>query len=163
MVFDPAAHPNGDKGGNAIRLGEHRNLHALWDAAPDASPEASYDPGESFDERYNRAYVRALKQVDLLLADADLNAQGKKAAQEKDPKQWVRESFDLAKEKVYVPEIRKQILAADGEQKHAAEDDHARPSCSCNCPTATGTAPRTRQAAGGSGRLSHGGVLAGPP
>jgi hypothetical protein len=88
-------------------------LHAVWDAAPDAGPESSYDPGEPFDERYNRSYARALKQIGPLLADADLNAQGKSAAREKDPKQWARESFLLAEEKVYVAEIRKQILAAD--------------------------------------------------
>ena len=116
-ALDPAGHPHGDAGGNAIRLADRRNLHALWDAAPDASPDSSYDPGEPFDERYNRAYARALKQIDPLLADADLNAQGKQAAQEKDPKQWARESFKLAEEKVYVAEIRKQILAADQDPK----------------------------------------------
>ena len=124
VLLDPAAHPHGDAGGNAIGLGEKRNLHALWDAAPDAAPETGYDPGESFDARYHRAYSRALKQIDGLLSDAILNAQGKLAAGEKDPKQWARESFELAKEKVYVAEIRKQILAADQGPKHAAADDH---------------------------------------
>ncbi len=117
VMLDPASHPHGDAGGNGIHLAEHRNLHALWDAAPDANPDSGFDPGEPFDERYNRAYARALKQIDALLADADLNAQGKRAAQEKDPKQWAQESFALAKEKVYVAEIRKQILAADRDQK----------------------------------------------
>lgn len=117
VALNPVAYPAGDKGGNAIQLGEHRNLHALWDAAPDAAPDAGHDPGEPFDERYQRAYSRALKQIDPLLADAGLNAQGKLAAREKDPKQWVRESFELAKDKVYVAEIRKQILAADQDPK----------------------------------------------
>ncbi len=117
VALNPTDHPHGDAGGNGIHLGEHRNLHALWDAAPDANPDATYDPGEPFDERYNRAYARALKQIDALLADADLNAQGKRAAQEKDPAQWARESFELAKEKVYVAEVRKQILAADQKPK----------------------------------------------
>jgi len=116
-ALDPASHPHGDAGGNAIRVADRRNLHALWDAAPDASPDSSFDPDEPFDQRYNRAYSRALKQIDPLLADADLNAQGKRAAQEKDPKQWASESFRLAQEKVYVAEIRKQILAADQDQK----------------------------------------------
>ncbi len=117
VALDPAAHPHGDAGGNAIRLAEGRSLHALWDAAPDAAPDAAYDPSEPFDQRYDRAYARALKQIDPLLADAALQAQGKLAAREKDPKQWARESFNLAKDKVYVTEIRKQILAADQEQK----------------------------------------------
>ena len=85
VALDPVTHPAGDKGGNAIGLGEHGNLHALWDAAPDAAPETSYDPYESFDARYNRAYSRALQQIDPLLADADLNAQGKLAARETGP------------------------------------------------------------------------------
>ncbi len=116
QALEPAGHPHGDAGGNGIHLVEGGNLHAVWDAAPDASPDAGYDPGEPFDERYNRAYNRALKQIGSLLADADLNVQGKRAAGEKDPKQWARESFALAEEKVYVAEIRKQILAADHEQ-----------------------------------------------
>lgn len=119
-VFDPAANPHGDAGGNAIRL-EKQNLHALWDAAPDASPDPTYDPNESYDQRYNRAYSRALKQADTLLADAELNAQGKRAALVKDPRQWVRESYKLAEEKVYVAEIRRQILAADQVQKPAGQ------------------------------------------
>ena len=119
-VLDPAANPHGDAGGNAIRL-EKQNLHALWDAAPDASPDPTYDPNEPYDQRYDRAYSRALKQADALLADAGLNAQGKRAALVKDPQQWVRESYKLAEEKVYVAEIRKQILAADQEPKPAPQ------------------------------------------
>jgi hypothetical protein len=112
-AFEPAGHPHGDAGGNGVRLAEQRNLHALWDAAPDASPEATYDPGESFDQRYGRAYARAQQQIDSLLADRELAAQGKLAAAEKDPKQWARESHELAKAKVYTAEVREQILAAD--------------------------------------------------
>ena len=120
VVFDPVGHQHGDGGGNLIRLADKRNLHAFWDAAPDANPDPSYDPSEPFDLRYNRAYTRALKQIDPLLADAELNAQGKRAAQEKDPKQWTRESFGLAQENVYAVEVRKQLLAADQSRKHAA-------------------------------------------
>jgi hypothetical protein len=112
-VLEPAAHPHGDEGGNAIHLEDKRNLHALWDAAPDASPDATYDPAEPFDQRYDRAYIRALKQFDRLLADGDLAAKGRLASAEKDPKQWARESYELARDKVYTGEIREQILAAD--------------------------------------------------
>jgi len=116
-VLDPDSHPHGDAGGNAIRLAEGRNLHALWDAAPDDSPDASFDPGEPFDQRYNRAYARALKQIDSLLGNTALELQGKRAARENDPKQWSRESFQLAKTEVYAADIRKQLLAADRVQK----------------------------------------------
>jgi hypothetical protein len=112
-VFEPVAHPQGDAGGNAIHLDEHGNLHSVWDAAPDANPDPTYDPAEPFDQRYERAYGRALKQIDSLLADNELAARGKLAAAEKDPKQWARESYELAKEKVYTAEVRRQILAAE--------------------------------------------------
>jgi hypothetical protein len=118
-ALEPAAHPHGDAGGNAIRLADPRNLHALWDAAPDTSPDLTYDPDEPFDRRYNRAYSRALKQIGPLVADKGLNAQGRLAAGEKDPGQWVRESYQLAQEKVYVVEIRTQIVAADRGPKSA--------------------------------------------
>lgn len=59
------------------------------------------------------------------MADADLNAQGKGAAAEHDPYQWVQESLKLAGEKVYVVEIREQILAADKAPKPTEVDDRA--------------------------------------
>jgi hypothetical protein len=119
-ALEPEHHHQGDGGGNAIRLADKGSLHAIWDAAPDDSPDPVYDKNEPFDQRYDRAYARALKQIEPLLADAALNAQGKRAADEKDPKQWARESFELAKEKVYVAEIRKRIIAADQDEKKPA-------------------------------------------
>jgi len=119
-TLDPEHHHQGDGGGNGIRLADKKSLHGIWDAAPDDSPDPVYDKDESFDQRYDRAYARALKQIGPLLADADLIAKGKTAADEKDPKQWARESFELAKEKVYVPEIRKRIIAADQDDKKPA-------------------------------------------
>ena len=124
-AIDPASHPHGDAGGNRTGLAKGGNLHALWDAAPDAAPDATFNPDEPFDARYDRAYARALKQIDALVADADLNAQGKGAAAEHDPYQWVQESLKLAGEKVYVVEIREQILAADKAPKPTEVDDRA--------------------------------------
>jgi hypothetical protein len=112
-LLNPASQPNGDKGGNGIRLATGGNLHALWDAAPDATPDASFDPDEPFEHRYQRAYDRAVKQGDEILASKDLLAQGKKAAGELDPAHWARESFDLASSDVYTAEVREKILAAD--------------------------------------------------
>ena len=57
--------------------------------------------------------VFALLSVGAAKADELLTLQ-------KDPKQWARESFELAKEKVYVAEIRKQIIAADLDEKRPA-------------------------------------------
>ena len=111
-LLDPAAHANGDQGGNAIHFTEGGNLHALWDAAPDAAPDRSFDPDEPFDRRYDRAYARAEKQFNSLISDAELLAQGKKAAGELDPVRWARESYDLAGSDVYTAEIRERILAA---------------------------------------------------
>ncbi len=64
-------------------------------------------------------YTKNLSECPELLADADLNAQGKRAAAEKDPKQWARESFELAKEKVYDARIRDKIIANDQDQIHS--------------------------------------------
>ena len=112
-ALDPAGHPHGDAGGNAIHLAEHDNLHALWDAAPDENPDPKFDPAEPFDQRYNRAYARAVKQAETLLADKKLVAQGQRSEGEQDPQRWVCGGFKLAQEKVYTAEIRQQILAAD--------------------------------------------------
>jgi hypothetical protein len=112
-LLDPASQHNGDKGGNGIRLATGGNLHALWDAAPDAAPDPSFDPDEPFDHRYERSYARALKQFDSLLVDQDLLAEGKKAAAEKDPARWARESYDLAASDVYAADVREKILTAD--------------------------------------------------
>jgi hypothetical protein len=118
-ALEPEQHHQGDGGGNAIILADKRSLHAVWDAAPDDSPDPVYDKNEAFDKRYDRAYARALKQIEPLLADADLAAQGKQAAGEKDPKQWTRESFELAKEKVYDANVREKIIANDRDLLHS--------------------------------------------
>jgi hypothetical protein len=112
-LLDPAKESNGDKGGNGIHLADGGNLHALWDAAPDAEPDKSFDPNEPFEHRYARAYARAMKQIDAILADNEILSQGKKAALNSDPSHWARESFDLAASDVYTADVRKTILAAD--------------------------------------------------
>jgi hypothetical protein len=127
-ALDPEDRPHGDEGGNKIRLAKGRNLHALWDAAPDASPDPTYDPDEPYDQRYGRAYERAVKQFAVLQADAALAAQGKLALAQKNPEQWARESWELAKAKVYTAEIRKQILAA------ARADDASQPAATVTLP-----------------------------
>ena len=43
----------------------------------------------------------------------------RKKTLEKDPKQWARESFELAKEKVYDAKIRDKIIANDQDQIHS--------------------------------------------
>ena len=157
-AFEPVGHPHGDVAGNAIRLLNRRNLHALWDAAPDANPEAKYDPGEPFDERYARSYARALQQIDALLADSALAAQGKLAAAEKDPQQWARESYELCKEKVYTAELREQILAADRAAADRAPADHAGANAhgSGKVPTSARAGPISQRSGGEVvGRLSR--------
>ena len=111
-AFDPASDPHGDQGGNAIHLGEHRNLHALWDAVPTPAPRRPTTPTSRLisattaprpgaeTRRFAAGRQRACRQ-------------GKVAAGEKDPQQWAREGYELAKDKVYTAEIRQQILAAD--------------------------------------------------
>jgi hypothetical protein len=118
-ALEPEHHHQGDGGGNAIILADKRNLHAVWDAAPDDSPDPLYDKNEAFDKRYERAYARALTQIGPLLSDADLIAQGERAAKEKDPMKWNCESFELAKEKVYDGNIRYRIISNDQDETHS--------------------------------------------
>jgi hypothetical protein len=120
-LLDPASQPNGDKGGNGIHLSAGGNLHALWDASPDANPDKSFDPDEPIEHRYTRAYDRAVKQFDAILADKELLTQGKKAAAVQDPARWARESYELAASDVYSADVREKILAADQASEQPAE------------------------------------------
>src|SRR5262249_51635581 len=104
-TFEPDVIYHGDQGGNSIRIADHRDLHALWDAAPDDHPDPTYDPHEPFDARYKRAYSRSCEQIKPLLADTELNRQAEQSASIGDPKQWAHESFDIAKNKVYCESI----------------------------------------------------------
>jgi hypothetical protein len=110
-IFQPGKNPNGDAGGNLIKLSRGGNLHSLWDAAA-ADEEVVYDSTKSFNERYELSYSRAEKLAAQILADRKYLSQGSLAGREKDVRQWARESFELDKEKVYAAEVRNAILNA---------------------------------------------------
>ena len=75
----------GDGGGNAIRLAEKGSLHAVWDAAPNYSPDAVYDKDGSLRRALRPGVCQGTKQIEPLLADAGLNAEGKRRRPGKRP------------------------------------------------------------------------------
>jgi hypothetical protein len=91
------AHPKGDTGGNFVKLfgDASSNLHSYWDDLPGADCKYCNDKAQCA----NRAsvYAKTLPQISL------------KDAHNTDVAAWVRESFELAKTRVY----REPIEVAD--------------------------------------------------
>lgn len=79
--------PAGDKGGNAIPVQPEKNLHAYWDGL------LGWEI--SFDEARERASALLAEMKPHQAADAA----------ELDPMQWVEQGHELAKAKVYSPQI----------------------------------------------------------
>jgi hypothetical protein len=93
------AHPDGDRGGNDFKIGglklspestrEVTNLHSLWDSG--AGAFLPIERPESLEARnYLRAYGRSL--------EANFPSRWRTGGS---PKDWARESFDLARSQVY--------------------------------------------------------------
>src|SRR5580693_5705568 len=89
-------------------------------------------------------YAKNLSRCPKLLSDADLNAQGKRAAAEKDPKQCVREGEDLRRQNP-----QQNLRQRPGRVTLLPWRIRA------TARRLPGPRPRNRQAAGRSGRLSH--------
>jgi hypothetical protein len=88
-MFSPRLFPEGDRGGNSVRVQQAGNLHSLWDQFPGAD--------DSFRATRNRA-IGYLNDP----AFADL---GKLAADDLDEPSWAVDSQGLAKQAVYDAEI----------------------------------------------------------
>ena len=91
----------GDHGGNYIEF-EHRwDLHAFWDEQI------------STDESYKTLRVVATD----LSENRKLQAAGKLAAATLDPDKWIDESFQLAKQYGYTPEVLKRVADREGHSR----------------------------------------------
>lgn len=98
-LFTKERFPKGDRGGNSVPVrGGLDNLHALWDA--------SILPRRSDFSRVRREAV--------VLANQHAAA-GHAAAEITTPKDWLLESWRLAKSTAYTPEILDAVAAAEGE------------------------------------------------
>jgi hypothetical protein len=77
-------HLEGDQGGNLVYVGSSANLHALWDAA------GGTDTKDTYVSRIAGEVAR------------EYAANGHRLeAEEKNPRKWVEEGFDLARTRVY--------------------------------------------------------------
>jgi hypothetical protein len=91
--------PKGDRGGNSIDTKQRGNLHSLWDGL--LGPRYS-------ETSENRRFAE-------IVNDAELMARGEKAAEKKDPLDWLDESRLASTKVVYTNEILAPVRAvADG-------------------------------------------------
>ncbi|QDU25248.1 S1/P1 Nuclease [Anatilimnocola aggregata] len=100
--------PAGDRGGNLIRTEQRFNLHSLWDSFP-----GSGGPGATtFREARNFSFV--------MTNDDEFKTLGTAAAGDLNEETWLAESFELAKNVAYGPEILGplRIFEADNDPEY---------------------------------------------
>lgn len=89
--------PEGDRGGNSVKLRQAGNLHSLWDQFLGS------------DDAYRATRNKAL----ALIAKEELAAAGGEAAMVLVPETWARESHELGKSTVYNPEVMSALRGAE--------------------------------------------------
>jgi len=88
-LFSQKSFPEGDRGGNLIKTKQRGNLHALWDGFPGGKATL------------REAHQDALK----LLADVDFARVGERDGGSLDEKDWLDESWKMARDFAYAPLI----------------------------------------------------------
>ena len=86
-LFSQKLFPDGDRGGNLIKTKQRGNLHALWDGFPGGKATL------------REAHQDALK----LMADVDLARVGDRDGATLDEKDWLDESWKMARDFAYAP------------------------------------------------------------
>ncbi len=94
-LYAASAFPRGDRGGNSIDTKQRGNLHALWDGL--LGPRYS-------ETSENRRFAE-------IVGDAELMARGEKAAEKKDPLDWLEESRLASVKTVYTNEVLAPVRA----------------------------------------------------
>jgi hypothetical protein len=89
---------SGDRGGNYLQFAHGWNLHAFWDEQV------------SNDEPFETLRILATD----LGQNKKLQAAGQSAATKLDPGQWLDESFAIANQYAYTPEVLEKIAAREG-------------------------------------------------
>ncbi len=95
-LYSKVAFPEGDRGGNGIRVANGRNLHAVWDSLLGQRPS----PGDVRRRVIEIQNDSALALAGLLAADDPSDFI---------PETWLSESRMSAKRFVYTPEIIEQV------------------------------------------------------
>lgn len=88
-LFSETNFAKGDRGGNSVKTKQRGNLHSLWDQFPGG------------DIKWRTAHNRALELINEL--------QPNEAMALLEEEDWLAESFKLAQEVVYAPEIRDHL------------------------------------------------------
>lgn len=101
--------PRGDRGGSAFKLGEGDNLHRYWDRILTAS--VGRVEGESTDDYVGRIAERVMALHPKSTMEDRLTVE--------DPMAWAEESAEIARTRVYPPELRR------GEDPGPAYREHA--------------------------------------
>lgn len=97
--------PDGDLGGNRIKVKDSMSIHAIWDSqlGSQATPE------------------EIAKRAKAIQADAKLMEFAKKKAHSSHPSAWIREGRELAKRHVYTVEIFAAIESGPKDEKGNVE------------------------------------------
>ncbi len=98
-LYHRPAFPDGDRGGNALRVDAETTLHALWDAA--------------LGDARDLASVRSVAAG--LMADDELMAGARRDQHRLDPETWLAEGLRIAGQHVYTAEVRVAVRAAGRE------------------------------------------------
>lgn len=94
-LYAAVAFPRGDRGGNSINTTQRGNLHALWDGLL----------GPRYDETSeNRRFAE-------IVSDTELMARSEKAAEKRDPLDWLEESRLASVKTVYTNELLAPVRA----------------------------------------------------
>lgn len=97
-LFSQNLFAQGDRGGNQIQTSQRSNLHSLWDSFPGTG---------GFREARNLSFATT--------ADDENKSIGTAAATELDESKWLDESFELATNVAYGPEILGPVRIMDGD------------------------------------------------
>ncbi|TWT98204.1 S1/P1 Nuclease [Botrimarina colliarenosi] len=97
-LYASVAFPDGDRGGNEIKLLNGRNLHALWDGLL----------GPRFDEGDTD------RRLTEIITDEDLIELGDISFEEVDPLLWLAESREVVRMVVYTAEVVAPVRAVSG-------------------------------------------------
>ncbi len=92
-LFSERGFPTGDRGGNSIKLTRWDNLHSFWDSRAGTGKSLSL----------------LSKKADDWIADQNLSTLGEAASRDINIKNWLKESYDAAREFVYDGEILEAI------------------------------------------------------
>ena len=103
-LFSERGFPTGDRGGNSIKLTRWGNLHSFWDTRAGTGKSLSF----------------LSKKAKNWIADQNLSTLDKAAFGDTNIENWLKESYDAAREFVYAEEILEAI--SEQEAKLQGED-----------------------------------------